>query len=85
MKNLLNVFWYYVRIGMNNPEERISLEDIISSKIGNSSDIDWVLDKLDEELQKQGISGKFNRNPNLTLKDLITQINNFTNGKNSMY
>lgn len=85
MKNLLNVFWYYVRIGMNNPEERISLEDIISSKMGNSSDIDWVLDKLDEELQKQGISGKFNRNPNLTLKDLITQINNFTNGKNSMY
>lgn len=85
MKNLLNVFWYYVRIGMNNPEERISLEDIIFSKMGNSSDIDWVLDKLDEELQKQGISGKFNRNPNLTLKDLITQINNFTNGKNSMY
>lgn len=85
MKNLLNVFWYYVRIGMNNPEENISLEDVISSKLGNSSDIDWVLDKLDEELQKQGISGRFNRNPNLTLKDLITQINNFTNGKNQMY
>lgn len=82
MKNLLNCFWYYVRIWMNNPEERIYLHDDISSKLGRKEDIHKVLNKLDNELQKQGISKVFARKQGMTLQDLITQINNFTNGKN---
>ena len=82
MKNLLNCFWYYVRIWMNNPEEGIYLQDDISSKLGRKEDIHKVLNKLDQELQNQGISKVFARKQGMTLQDLITQINNFTNGKN---
>lgn len=82
MKNLLNCFWYYVRIWMNNPGENIYLHEEISSKLGRKEDIHQVLNKLDNELQKQGISKVFARKQGMTLQELITQINNFTNGKN---
>jgi hypothetical protein len=67
---------------MNNPEEGIYLQDDISSKLGRKEDIHRVLNKLDQELQNQGISKVFARKQGMTLQDLITQINNFTNGKN---
>lgn len=46
--------------------------EVISSKLGKASDLNKILDKVDEKLQEYGLSVHVERNPNMTLQDLLT-------------
>lgn len=74
---LINQFWYHVRIYMNFPDGWIKSHEPISSSLARASDIDLVLDKLDDILKEHGIKERFKRSPELTLGELLNQIHNF--------
>lgn len=83
--SLINTFWYFARVYMNFPNDQMDAIEVISSKLGKASDLNKILDKIDEKLQEYGLPVHVERNPNMTLQDLLTQIDNvikqFENGQ----
>lgn len=75
-QKLISAVWYYLRIYMNFPTIWVEAEDALEDHLGNGNrDLQEVLDKLNNYLEELGIQGHFEMLPNMTLSQLLNQIN----------
>lgn len=78
-KKLIDTFWYYVRLYMNFPNGDIWANEVIESKLGNGKeDLKKVIFKMNHVLKVRGIKKKLYWYEDMTLQQLLNQINEVT-------
>lgn len=78
-QKLIDAFWYHVRTYMNFPNGNIYANEVIESKLGRGKeDLKKVISQMNYVLKKRGIKKKFYWYEDMTLQQLLNQINEVT-------